>query len=233
MSSTTEKSAFLRGLIASVPFLVMGAPFAVLFGLVAAETGLTVVQTVSMSILVIAGSAQFTVVQLMTDAVPIWAAILAGLTVNLRTAMYSASLQPHLGRASFGKRLVIAYLNVDASYALGIIEYEKRPEMTLNEKVAYFLGTMSAMTPIWIIGTYVGAIAGSALPDNLSIDFAMPILFLALVGTMVKTLAHVGAAVTSVVVAMALLWLPAGMNLLVAGLAAMIVGAEIERRRGR
>ena len=148
-------------------------------------------------------------------------------------AMYSASLQPHLGMASFGQRLLIAYLNVDASYALGIIEYEKRPEMTVREKTAYFFGTMVLLTPVWIAGSGVGALAGGMLPENLSIDFAMPILFLALVGTMVKTLAHLGAALTSVVAAMVLYDLPFGMGLMIAGVLAMIVGAEIERRRGR
>ena len=233
MSTTTEKSAFIRGCLASAPFLVIGGPFAVLFGLVAAEAGLSVFQTVSMSVVVIAGAAQFTAVQLMTEVAPVWAIVLTGLAVNLRMAMYSASLQPHLGTASFGQRLLIAYLNVDASYALGIIEYEKRPQMTVNEKTAYFFGTMVLLTPVWIAGSGVGALAGGMLPENLSIDFAMPILFLALVGTMVKTLAHLGAALTSVVAAMVLYELPFGMGLMIAGILAMIVGAEIERRRGR
>lgn len=233
MSTTTEKSAFVRGCFASAPFLLIGGPFAVLFGLVSTEAGLSVFQTVAMSIVVIAGAAQFTAVQLMTDVVPVWTIVLTGLAVNLRMAMYSASLQPHLGKASFGQRLAIAYLNVDASYALGIIEYDKRPDMELGDKIAYFFGTMVLMTPVWIIGTWVGAIAGGLLPDNLSIDFAMPILFLALVGTMVKTLAHLGAAVTSVVAAIVLTGLPLGTGLLVAGVLAMVVGAEIERRRGR
>ena len=64
-------------------------------------------------------------------------------------------------------------------------------------------------------------------------DFAMPILFLALVGPMLKTLAHVAAAIVSVIVALLLAWLPSGSGILLAGLAAMAVGAEIERRMGR
>ena len=61
----------------------------------------------------------------------------------------------------------------------------------------------------------------------------MPILFLALVGPMLRTLAHLGAAVTSIVAALALSGLPGGTGILIAGLLAMVVGAEIERRRGR
>jgi 4-azaleucine resistance transporter AzlC len=233
MSSTTIKSAFLMGAFQSAPFLLIGGPFAMLFGIVATEAGLPLVETVGMSIVVIAGAAQFTAIQLMTDNAPVWSVLAAGLAVNLRMAMYAASLQPHLGAAPLWQRMLIGYLNVDASYALGIVEYEKNPERPLPEKVAFFFGTMILLTPVWIGGTYLGAIAGEALPDNLSLDFAMPILFLALVGPMLKTLAHLGAAVTSVIAAMALSGLPSGTGILIAGLLAMVVGAEIERRRGR
>ena len=58
----------------------------------------------------------------------------------------------------------------------------------------------------------------------------MPIMFLAIVAPMLKTLAHLAAALTSIVVALALVWLPSGTGLLIAGLAAMAVGAEMERR---
>lgn len=231
MSTTTGKSAFLQGLTQSLPFLVIGVPFAMLFGIVATETGLSVTQTVGMSVVVIAGAAQFTVIQLVSENAPVWAALVAGLAVNLRMAMYAASLQPHLGAAPFWQRVLIGYLNVDASYALGVLEYEARPERPLPEKVAFFFGTMTLMAPLWFIGSYVGAIAGEALPEDLSLDFAMPILFLALVGPMLRTLAHLGAAITSVVAAIALSGLPGGTSILIAGLLAMIVGAEIERRR--
>lgn len=233
MSSTTRNSGFREGVIAGLPFLVIGGPFAMLFGIVASEAGLSVVQTVSMSVLVIAGAAQFTAVQLMTDAAPVWAVLAASLAVNLRMAMYSAALQPHLGAAPVGQRLLIAYLNVDASFAIGMLEFEERPERPLPEKVAFFCGTMALMAPLWVLGTLAGVVAGEWLPQGVSFDFAMPILFLALVGPMLKTAAHLGAAVTSAVAAMVFSGLPPGTGILLAGFLAMAVGAEIERRRER
>ncbi len=233
MTSTTRKSAFVRGTLDSVPFLVVGVPFAVLFGVVATEAGLDVAQVLGMSILVIAGASQFTAVQLMSDNAPVWTVLAAALAVNLRMAMYSASLQPHLGAAHFWQRALVSYLNVDGSYALSIQEYEARPAMTLGDKLGYFFGTMVLMTPLWFAGSWVGAVAGQALPESLAMDFAMPILFLALVGPMLRTLAHLGAAVTSVLAAMLLSFMPQGTGILLAGLVAMAVGAEIERRMKR
>jgi len=233
MPATTPKSAFRKGVLDSAPFLVVGVPFAVLFGVVATEAGLNVAQTLGMSVLIIAGASQFTAVQLLTENAPVWIVIAASLAVNLRMAMYSASLQPHLGAAKLWQRILVAYLNVDGSYALSIQNYEDHPDQSLSAKLAYFFGTMTLMTPMWFVGTYVGAVAGAALPESLAVDFAMPILFLALVGPMLKTLAHMAAAVTSVIAALALSFLPSGVGLLGAAFLAMAVGAEIERRRGR
>ncbi len=232
MATTTRNSAFRSGLLAGLPFLLIGVPFAVLFGVVATEAGLSVTQTIGFSLLVIAGASQFTAIQLMTENAPVFIVIAAALAVNLRMAMYSASLQPHLGSATFGQRALAAYLNVDASYALGIQKFEDRPDWPVLEKFLFFCGTMVLMFPLWVIGTAIGAIAGDALPDGLDLDFAMPIMFLALTAPMVKTLAHLGAAVTSILGALLFAFLPSGIGILVAGLCAMTVGAEIERRRG-
>lgn len=233
MSSTTTKSAFLKGVLQSAPFLLIGGPFAMLYGLVATEAGLPLAATIGMSFVVIAGAAQFTAIQLMSENAAVWSVLAAGLAVNLRMAMYSASLQPHLGAAPLWQRVIIGYVNFDASYALSIAEFEKHPDHSLAQKTAFFFGSAALIVPVWIGGSYLGAIAGEALPETLSLDFAMPILFLALVGPMLKTRAHLGAAVTSVIAAMALSGMSSGTGILIAGLLAMVVGAEIERRRGR
>ena len=216
-----------------MPFLLVIGPFALLFGVVAVEAGLDVPQAVGMSVVVIAGSAQFTAVQLLSESASVWVAILAALAVNLRMAMYSASLQPHLGSAPLWQRVIVSYLNFDVSYALGIAHFDERPERPTKQKVVYFLGTIALTAPLWVVGTLIGAAAGGALPDSALIDFAMPILFLAIVAPMLKTLAHLAAAVSSAIAAMLLFWLPTGIGLLIAAAIAMAVGAEIERRRGR
>lgn len=233
MTSTTSKSAYREGVLAGLPFTVFAVPFALLFGVVATEAGLNVAQTMGFSVLVIAGASQFTAVQLMTEAAPIWAVIAAALAVNLRMAMYSASLQPHLGRLPFWKRAIVAYCNIDQSFAVSSAKYEAAPELSSGQKFAFFMGSISPVMPLWVIFTWIGAVAGEAIPDALALDFAMPILFLALVGPMLKTLAHVAAAIVSVIVALLLAWLPSGSGILLAGLAAMAVGAEVERRMGR
>jgi len=225
---TPAKSAFWAGFRDGLPFILMAAPFATLFGVIATDAGLTLSQAMGFTILVIAGAAQFAAIQLMVENASIAFVLLAALAVNLRMAMYSASLVPHLGSAPLWKRGCIAYLNFDQTYITSIARYEARPEMSVTDKVAYFFGVAAPITPFWFGMTLVGILAGQAIPEAWALDFIMPIMFLAMVAPMLKSLAHVSAAAMSVSVALALNGLPAGTGLLIAAGAAMLTGALVE-----
>ena len=227
MSSTTTES-FWRGFRDGAPFVLVIGPFGMVFGVVATEAGLNLAETMGFSILVIAGAAQFTAVQLMVDGAPTLIVLATALAVNLRMAMYSASLVAHLGRAALWKRALVAYLNVDQTYALSAAEYERRAELPVAGKMAYFFGTAAPVCPFWYGFTLLGALLGGTIPPEFALDFAVPITFLALIAPMLKSAAHVAAALTSVVLALALAWLPSGIGLLLAAGAAMAVGAMVE-----
>lgn len=223
-------SAYWQGFRAGTPFVLVIVPFALLFGVVAAEAGLDIAQTMAMTILVIAGAAQFASLQLLSDNAPVIVAILTGLAINLRMAMYSASLTTHLGKASLWKRLFVAYFMVDQNYAVAIVEYENNPARPLAEKLRFYFGVVSPIAPLWYLFTYIGAVAGNAIPPEFALDFALPITFIALFAPALRSLPHITAAFVSVVVALALAWMPYNFGLLIAALLAMITGAAIEKR---
>ncbi len=227
-ANSTVSSAFWRGARHGSPFILVIVPFSVLFGVVATEAGLNVFETLAFSVVVIAGAAQFTAVQLLVDNAPTAIVLASALAVNLRMAMYSASLTPHLGSAPLWQRALCAYLTVDQSYAVSIARYELEPEMPVPQKVAYFVGTTLFIVPLWYAFTVVGALIGSAIPDSLALDFALPITFLAMVAPMLRTLAHVAAAVVAVVLSLVLAGLPYSLGVLVAGAFGMMAGAQVE-----
>ncbi len=228
MPSYYDRSTYLRGIRDGLPFILVVSPFALLFGVVATEAGLTVFETLTFSAVVIAGAAQFTALQLMNENAPTLVVIASALAVNLRMAMYSASLTPHLGALPFWRRAFAAYTLVDQSYALSILEYEKNPQMTLAEKTSYFLGAITPVLPNWYLWSLVGALVGSSIPPSLALDFAVPITFLAMIGPMLRTTAHVFAAFVSVICAIAFAFLPWNLGLIVAGVAGMMSGAQFE-----
>lgn len=233
MPPSSPKRTFWRGVRDALPFLLVVGPFGMLFGVVGSEAGLNILEILSFSIVVIAGAAQFTALQLMVEDVPTLIVLASSLAVNLRLAMYSASLTPHLGAAPIWQRALIAYFTIDQSYAMAIARFEREPEMPLADKVAFFLGCALALTPFWWAATVLGALLGQAIPDWLALDFALPITFLALIAPMLRTLPHVAAAVVSVALALAIASLPYNLGLLVAGLGGMMAGAEVERRQTR
>ncbi len=231
--STNPKTAFLRGARDALPFILVVGPFALLFGVVGTEAGLNLTEVMGFSVLVIAGASQFAALQVMSENAPTVIVILTALAVNLRMAMYSASLTPFLGKAPVWKRAMVAYFMVDQAYTLSQIKFEMEPELSVSARFAYYIGTVAPIAPFWYALTYVGAVAGTQIPAEFALDFALPITFIAMIAPALRTMAHVAAAVTSIVVALLMAWMPYGTGLLVAASVAMVVGAQVELWQGR
>ncbi len=236
MAITTPKSAYLKGIGDGAPFILVIIPFAALFGLLATEAGLSVFETLAFSVVVIAGAAQFTALQLLQEQAPTVIVLASALAVNLRMAMYSASLTPWIGKAPLWQRALAAYLTVDQSYVTAMSQYERAPEMTVAQRIAYFFGSVTPVVPLWYLFTFIGALLGAQVPESWALDFAIPITFLAMIAPMFRTLAHVVAAFVAVIVSLLVVNVPYSLGLIIAGVAGMIAGAQTEiwlaRNRG-
>ncbi|KIN73760.1 AzlC family ABC transporter permease [Sulfitobacter guttiformis] len=228
MTSTTRKTPYRQGIVDSSPFILVIIPFASLFGVLAAEAGLSVIETMAFSIVVIAGAAQFTALQLMQENAPTVIVLISALAVNLRMAMYSASLTPYIGSAPLWQRALCAYLTVDQSYVVGVSKFEREPDMTVPQRVAYFLGAVTPIVPLWYLFTYIGAVLGAQIPQSWALDFAIPITFLAMIAPMFRTAAHVVAALVAVIVSLLAAGVPYSLGLMIAGIAGMMAGAQTE-----
>ena len=230
MSDQAVRRVFWGGFWASIPFIMVIVPFGMMFGLAGTQAGLSLAQIMGFTIIVIAGAAQFAALHLMLENAPIFIIILTALAVNLRMAMYSASLYPHLGRLNFWKKILVSYLILDQSYIASILQFEKNPQVSLGLKFAFFMGTVTPIWPFWYLGTYVGATVGAQIPPQYALDFVLPLAFLAMVAPTLRTRPQVAAALTSVVMSLLLIKLPYNSGLLVAALLAMLVGSYVEQK---
>jgi 4-azaleucine resistance transporter AzlC len=230
--NNTPKSVFWRGFRAGLPFLLVVAPFGLLFGVVGTEAGLSILQVLSFSVLVNAGAAQFSAVTLMSEDAPTIVVLLTSLAVNLRMAMYSAAMVPHFGKLNLRLKLLVSYFLVDQSFALGLNEFEEQPQLTSTQKVAYFFGTVVSLAPVWFTSTYIGAALGQSIPDAFSLDFAIPICFIALIAPLLRTVPHILAALVSIIGALSLAWVPYSMGLIIAAILAIMAGAYAELKLG-
>lgn len=240
MPSTTPKirskvPAFRKGVADGAPFVLVVAPFAMLFGVLSTEAGLNVLETMLFSAVVFAGAAQFTALQLMQENAPTAIILASALAVNLRVAMYSASLTPWIGAAPLWQRAIAAYFIVDQSYACSVIQFEKDPQMGVPQRMAYFSGVLTPIVPTWYASTLAGALVGTQIPQSWALDFALPIAFLAMVAPMLRTPAHVIAALVAIIVSLLSAGVPYSLGLIIAGALGMMAGAQAEliiERRG-
>ncbi|MGB0902561.1 AzlC family ABC transporter permease [Halocynthiibacter sp.] len=228
MTTTSSKSHYLRGLRTGLPFILVAGPFSLLFGVVATEAGLNLLEVMGFTSIVIAGAAQFAALQQMTDNAPVIVILATALAVNLRMAMYSAALAPHIGKAPLWQRALASFFLFDQNYAVSVLEFEKNPGMTPQQRIAFYFGITCAIVPAWITGTYIGAVVGTAIPPEYALDFALPITFLSMIGPALRTPAHMAAAFVSVLAALIFAFLPYNLGLMTAAILAMMTGARVE-----
>jgi hypothetical protein len=103
-----------------MPILLGVAPFGVIYGVVALQSGIPPLAAMAMSSIVFAGSAQFLLAQLVGAGAPLLLSAGAVGLVNLRHALYSASVAPMLAHLPRRWKILLAYLLTDEAYAAAI-----------------------------------------------------------------------------------------------------------------
>ncbi len=217
------RESFRAGLRAGVPYAIAGGVLALSFGVVARQAGFSAVAAIAMSAIVFAGSAQFAAVSIVAGGGGIGAAVAAAALMNSRFLPMGVALAPSLpGRML--KRAAQGQTVVDASWAManrGGGRFDRH----------FLFGATSVQYVIWILGTTIGAVAGSGLgdPRALGLDAIFPAFFLALLAPELRDARSRAAALGGGLIALALVPLaPAGVPVLAAGAAALI---GVRRRR--
>jgi 4-azaleucine resistance transporter AzlC len=220
------------GLIAALPVLLAVGPFGLIFGIIATEAGLDLAQTMAMTVTVIAGASQLAALQLLSEDAPALVAILTGAVVNLRMAMYSASLAVWWEGAPMRWRALAAPLLHDQSFALSIARYRLRPQETLADKLGFYFGVGLLTCSVWITTTWIGATVGGSIAERIDLGFIVPVTFIAVAAPMIRGRANVIAALVAAVLALLLMGLPYGLGLLVAATGGIVTGMVLSRRAG-
>lgn len=212
----------LAGAGAQAPLLLGVVPFGLAYGAYAAKSGIDASLAVAMSAIIFGGASQFVTVRLITQSVPDAIVVLAALLVNARHILYSASLAPYLDGLDRRWRWLLAYLLTDEAYATAITRY--RAPGPPAHRHWFFLGSGFTLWFAWQIATIAGVSVGAAVPDSWSLDFALPLTFLAILVPSLKDRPAVCAAAIAGVVAVAGFRWPYGTGLLTAMLAGMTAG---------
>ncbi len=226
----SSSSEFWGGVRAQLPILLGTSPFGVIYGILAMEARLPVPIILAMSMIVFAGSSQFIAAELFKTATPGIVIVLTTFVVNLRHMLYSASLAPYVKHLSKAWKYLLAFLLTDEAYAVTVIHYEKNtPEAAQQTNQHwYFLGAGLTLWVSWQISTMVGVVMGAEVPESWSLDFALPLTFIALVIPVLRDRPAMFAALTAGIVALVMYHLPYNLGLIAAVLAGIAAGVISE-----
>ena len=220
---------FCDGVRAELPLLVGVFPFGMIYGALALNAGISALASQMMSSIVFAGSSQFVATQLVHEAAPGFVIILTIAVVNLRHMLYSASLAPYFKDLSLKWKVLLSYLLTDEAYAPSILKYEK--EGTTPTSHWFLLGAGFLLWSTWQVSTALGVFLGTAIPESLSLDFALPLTFIAMVVPVLKNRPMIAAAVSAGLVALLAYSLPYKLGLILAALTGIMVGTVLEGRK--
>jgi len=231
---------FFTGVRACAPILLGVAPFGMIYGVLALQAGLNSVEAQAMSSVVFAGSAQFIMVGLFGIGAPAAVIVLTAFVVNLRHALYSASIAPYVQHLPRRWKLLLSYLLTDEAYAVAITNYttivtdpstiESDAGPAIKGSHWYFLGGGLALWITWQISTAVGVFLGAQVPASWSLDFTLALTFIALVVPALKDRPSVAAALSAGVTALLVYGLPYKLGLIVAAVVGIAVGIWLERK---
>ncbi len=230
-ASTTPippRSEFWRGVRDEAPILLGVAPFGLIFGALAVDAHIAVPAAQAMSSIIFAGSSQFIAAQMIGAGASGLVLLMVVFVVNLRHALYSASVAPHLRHLGPGWKFLLAYLLTDEAYAVTITHYHQEGDPA--NKHWYFLGAGLTLWTTWQVSTAIGIFIGAQLPQDWPLGFVLPLTFIALVVPALKDKASVAAAVTAALVGLLTFGFPLKTGLLAAAFTGILTGLLVEGR---
>jgi 4-azaleucine resistance transporter AzlC len=134
-----------RGAVASVPMIIGGIPFGLLFGSLASSYGLSPWFAIAMSSIVFAGSAQFVAIGLISIHAPLWVIVSTTFIVNLRHLLYAADMVKYVKHLPMRLRIIMGFGWIDETYAavrplygMGIVDEKTGHKAYLGSFLSFF-----------------------------------------------------------------------------------------------
>jgi len=194
--------------------------YALSFGAISVTSGLSILQTCALSLLMFTGASQFAFVGVIGAGGSPWAGAATAALLGSRNALYGVRLSSLLEVVGV-RRFAAAQFVIDESTAMAIAR-ETRPEARLG-----FWSTGVAIFILWNLGTLIGALATHALPDPrvLGFDAAPPAAFLALLAPRLRSREPLAVALAAALIAVVCLpFVPAGVPLLIVAVIVVLYG---------
>jgi 4-azaleucine resistance transporter AzlC len=223
----STNNSWFHGVVRTLPIVLGYVAVGFAFGVLSQKAGLSALNTLALSVVVYAGSAQLIAVGLFAAGAPPLSIIATTLVVNLRHLLLSAALSPYLRGWRKREIAFFAYELTDETFAVHTTQFATGTP----SKIETFAVNITAQAA-WVAGTWLGLVAGGLITDvrPWALDYALPALFIALLVLQIKDRVQIVVAVLSGLLAVGLVL--AGVdqwNVIIATLVGATVGVGVDR----
>jgi predicted branched-subunit amino acid permease len=224
----------LRDLLSVAPGL---AAWGMMTGVAMIKSGMSLVEAVSMTLLVYAGSSQLAAIPLIAAGAPVLVILATAFCVNLRFVVFSVHMRPYLMHLPRPMRLFVGYLTADISYATFTRRYHQPPQGAREQQaqLAYLLGGCTASWSSWQLASLLGIVLAHSVPPHWGLGFAGILALLGVACSLASSRLRMVSAGVAGAAAVAAFALPFKLNIVVAIAAAVALSLLLEKTplRGR
>ncbi|KGP59673.1 branched-chain amino acid ABC transporter permease [Anoxybacillus gonensis] len=173
---------FRDGVKSGTAIAIGYAPVALMFGLLAKSTGLTLIDTTLMSMIVFAGAAQYISLNLLSLGTGPFEIILTTFILNIRHFLMSASLHEKAEHDALWKKALYAFGITDETFSVAAMK-----EGPVS--ASYMFGLISISYSSWVVHSAIGHIVGAYLPETVQIGLSVALyaMFVGLLVPAIKT----------------------------------------------
>jgi predicted branched-subunit amino acid permease len=197
------------------------------YGALAVESGLSKGFAMAMSVIVFGGASQVVITEQLANGVAGILIVLTAALVNLRHLLYSAAMAPHVQALPTRWRFLLGAVLTDEGYVASSLRFNESPPAP--HRHWFFAGALAALWLCWQISTAIGVFAEAALPERLALEFALPLVFVAIVAPELRRWPMAAAALVAGTIAVAGKDWPNETGLFAAAVAGIAAGVVSER----
>lgn len=182
------KNSVIKKLTPALPVVMGYLPVGFAYGVLGVNAGISTVNTILMSIIVFAGSAQLMATGFFAQGLNPLSIIITTFIVNLRHLLMSASLSPHMKKWKKIEVAEFCYELTDETFAVHSLRFAGGDASALPA-----IGINVICQGAWVIGSILGALAGNLISDvkPFALDYALPAMFIALLILQVNSKIHI------------------------------------------
>lgn len=218
-----EDTAVIRK---AVGVAVATGAYGITAGALAVAAGLSVLQAMALSLLLFSGGSQFAFFGVIGAGGSPVAAVASSTLLGVRNGFYGLQVSQLLDVHRWVRPLA-AHLTIDESTAVAVTQTQPR-----QQRIGFWV-TGVGIFLLWNLTTFIGAVAGEAIgdPRTYGLDAAAAAAFVALLWPRLRGREPLAvAAIAVVITVVAAPFVPAGVPVLLAVLAALVVGLPARRR---